>query len=465
MARSPSRSPSSPTILLALLASLAAGHPDALPTAAADSDSSPGALYSFHALGSGTTIALDGTFAVVGDPDAATVVVLRREGTTWRVDARLAPPEARNGSRFGEAVDVHRDRLVVGAPGEAAAYVYKRERGAWRLKDQLHSNPVYGTFGAEVDPDRDVLVVVATRVPPFDHGSVHVVVRSTAGWREETAFPLPPGRDTGRDVSLAGDLIAVAAPDDRAAGGTGGAVHLYRRTPLGVQVYPPIRDGVGVGALFGWAVALDGVCLAVGSPIGANGDRDGGGVYVYDVRDPHGPRFLRAHRAEEPRRGDLFGSALAASSGAIVVASVASGRVVPYVLADPARADGYPVVGGNLSRPYRYPASAAVAGDVVGVASAGALVAFPDADRDRLSDREERTVWRTDPRDADTDGDLWADGHEVDCGSSPTSPASTGVRCGPPSAAPFPLPLPVGVSRSAPAPGAEEPTAARPERT
>lgn len=52
----------------------------------------------------------------------------------------------------------------------------------------------------------------------------------------------------------------------------------------------------------------------------------------------------------------------------------------------------------------------------------GLLIDDADTDNDNLSDRDEVSIYATDPRKADTDGDSFADGDEVRQGFDPNGP-------------------------------------------
>lgn len=73
----------------------------------------------------GHAIAMDEDYLVVGAPgddergvDAGAAYVFARQGLTWVLQAKLAPAALQPGDAFGTAVDVKQGHIVVGAPGD-----------------------------------------------------------------------------------------------------------------------------------------------------------------------------------------------------------------------------------------------------------------------------------------------------------------------------------------------------------
>ena len=76
---------------------------------------------------------------VCGENSGAAYVYERDDTGGWGRAARLTPSECREGSFFGEQVDVHEGRIIISAsseffaaPKSNAAYIYERsDSGAW----------------------------------------------------------------------------------------------------------------------------------------------------------------------------------------------------------------------------------------------------------------------------------------------------------------------------------------------
>jgi hypothetical protein len=107
----------------------------------------------------GFSVALEGTTAVVGAIYATagpTVLVgavytfsnIDFAGAVWSNGQKLVPETKQAGMRFGYAVDIEGDKIMVGAPSTSSldgasnagqAFVYKRENGQWTWASGLNS--------------------------------------------------------------------------------------------------------------------------------------------------------------------------------------------------------------------------------------------------------------------------------------------------------------------------------------
>jgi choice-of-anchor B domain-containing protein len=99
----------------------------------------------------GAALAIHGDVAVFGAPgtgERAGAAYLFRRGSDgrWTQEARLTASDAQAGDRFGAAVAVLNDRVVIGAPAQAkargGAYLFVRENGAWRERSRLVARTV-----------------------------------------------------------------------------------------------------------------------------------------------------------------------------------------------------------------------------------------------------------------------------------------------------------------------------------
>jgi hypothetical protein len=207
----------------------------------------------------GNSVALSGDTLVVGAPAddvipfiTQAVYVFTRTGDTWSQQARLRASHPESQDRFGFSVALDGDTLVVGAPGE-------------------DSNATRTTNGNQVDNS-------AT-----DSGAVYVFTRTGTTWSQQAyikASNTGAGDRFGWKVALAGDTLAVSAPDEdsNSSGVNGnqannstadaGAVYVFTRTGTtwNQQAYikasnPDSLDVFGIGL----ALAGDGNTLAVGA--------------------------------------------------------------------------------------------------------------------------------------------------------------------------------------------------------
>lgn len=242
----------------------------------------------------GTGLAVSDGMLAVGAPakaGAAYVFVRGHDAATWTLDARFMGSKADAAQdRFGQAVAVDGDRLVVGAPGDSTAgagsgavYAYERRGDTWEERAFLKaSEPVAKTaFGSAVALRDDLLVVGAPA--RLDAGAVYVFGMDLATWTEHAQLTADGNADRfGTSVAIGEGFIAVGAPGEATgadANAARGAVFTYSGTAhtewTGTMMRSPDST---VGSLFGNYLASDGHDLAIGAP-GVARDADTG-VYV-----------------------------------------------------------------------------------------------------------------------------------------------------------------------------------------
>jgi hypothetical protein len=241
--------------------------------------SNPGADDEF-----GGSVAISGDTVVVGayrEESAATGVggnqndnsasmagaayVFGRSDTTWTQQAYLKASNAQVHGRFGIAVAVDGDTIVVGAFGEASS-----------------------TTGVNSTPNEEA----------GNAGAAYVFVRSGAqgapAWTQQAylkASNTGGGDQFGRSVAISGDTVVIGAPaeysaatgvngdgSDNSANGAGAAYAFVRNDTTWIQQAYLKAFNTGVGDSFGYSVAVEGNTIAVGAPqessaaTGFNGD-------------------------------------------------------------------------------------------------------------------------------------------------------------------------------------------------
>ncbi len=145
-------------------------------------------------VGFGTSVAVQGDVVVVGVPgmdeplpDTGAVIVYRRAGGTWLLEAQLESPEPKAGAQFGHSVSVDGEIIAVGAPapgplssnpGSGSVTVFRRIGDEWLGIEQLSDvQPEPGdSFGAAVDVDGERVMVGAPgdNVGEENAGSVRI---------------------------------------------------------------------------------------------------------------------------------------------------------------------------------------------------------------------------------------------------------------------------------------------------
>ena len=267
-----------------------------------------------------------GTLAVgaPGDFSAGThgaVHCFEREvAGAWDEVAVIAPWTSESGARFGSAIDLDGDDLIVGSPFSAAfgsfsgnAHVFERDaRGAWSETAELSSHytlPSGGLFGMAVAVRGDLAVVGAPYIGmQFVYGTAYVFDRVAGVWQadEQVYGPLPIPRDRfGTSIAMDDTRCYVGGTRDSPP-------------PFGLLSYFEVSAGdlVGVSAQigpsptlvdrFGGSVALDRGRLLVG----AFNQAETGAAYLYDVTAGE-PQLHATLLASDGAANDGFGQTTA----------------------------------------------------------------------------------------------------------------------------------------------------------
>lgn len=231
-------------------------------------------------LALGSAVAFDGTRIVIGAPGRAEypapgrVFVVERKGDAWVLGATIVSATTRERDRFGRAVAIDGDTLVVGS-------------------------------GAIFDPNSGGAIA---------HGNAQVFTRGDSGWTHMATLELPEVRsDENIDaIAVSGDVIAIGDPHRDLEGETddqrkswSGAVSLWERKQGAWVAAGEVRASdarelaASSQATFGDAIALAKGVLVVGArQADTFGVEMSGAAYVFErgadgwtevLRLPKGP--------------------------------------------------------------------------------------------------------------------------------------------------------------------------------
>lgn len=213
-------------------------------------------------------------------------------------------------ARFGHAIDMNDEFLVVGAPAlgialEGQVYVYRHNGTNWVFNAVLNARTEGSStdeYGYSVSLDDNVLVVGAPGV-----NKVFVYEYDDAWGDPETIAPDSTPARFGHSVSVhvTSDLEAefvVGAPgieNDPAAG----VVTIYEKqngtwSTTGTLIRETDKYGAHAGDRFGYAVALQYDTLAIGAP--------GDNFNKYGIQDSPTENEKPADSASPPRRGAVY---------------------------------------------------------------------------------------------------------------------------------------------------------------
>jgi hypothetical protein len=266
------------------------------------------------------------------------------------------------GDKFGHAVAMEGDTIVIGAPGEdssskdrnsdnnlrqdsGAAYVMVRRGASYEQVGYLKASTILedGALGTAVAIEDDVIAVGAP--DEAAGGSVYVFRRGTAGdWAFETRLTPSQAsseRRFGASLALRGGVLAVGAPGDDAFGTDSGAAYVY--TSNGTSWSAATRVGPDVPQplmWFGSGVAVQGDELFVGSTGESHDIYPRGAVHAF-VRDGDG--YDERQKIIDADRGplDFYGEAIVIDGDTLVIgapgasgAATGSGLIHVYMRTD-----------------------------------------------------------------------------------------------------------------------------------
>ena len=288
----------------------------------------------------GHSVDISGNFAVVGSYGLGAfnngqAYVFEKQGANWVQTQILQNSDNENYDRFGYAVAIGGDYIVIGAYGEdddvngnnnlsraGSAYIFKNNGGTWTQVQKIIASDRtdHDEFGWSVDIDGNTIIVGAHLEDEdesglnfiYHAGSAYVFELNvgTGVWTEtqkivassRTAdLTFPNGGNSGEDVSdLFGHSVAISGNylvvgslnhdwDETNTISTlnGGAVYVFEKNGgVWTEVQKIVNSDVHVSDRFGYSVAIDSNQIAVGtysqdySITGTNYMPNSGAVYV-----------------------------------------------------------------------------------------------------------------------------------------------------------------------------------------
>ena len=255
----------------------------------------------------GTQVAVDGDWIVSGAPRpylwnrsvlGATYVYHRQEDT-WQEYTVLNSPDEVLGDRFGSAVDVQGNRMIIGAQNEngtGAAYIYELQENTWQFQEKLTSPALSetGNFGALVAIDGETAIVGDPA-----NGDAYVFDLDGMTWNHTlTVGPVSAdGTNVHRTIDVDGDIIVIGDPN-RGSGLNDALTSIYMRSDNGWLLYDRLSSPLPGDGTFGLSVNAENHSIIV------TAYGDSGKAYVYSVGTP----------IPEPRTGLLLLGLLSLSS-------------------------------------------------------------------------------------------------------------------------------------------------------
>jgi hypothetical protein len=244
----------------------------------------------------GDTAAIAAPLADGNSNDEGAVYLFERAAGVWSERQRLSAPVLRTNVRFGSALALSGDLLLVGAPQTAvntvasagAAYLFRREQGAWVLSHSIFApETAPAQFGASVALGAGELLIAAPllRRPneaPFGRVYRYRCAASCTLVGTLEAPGAPAGAQFGGTLNVFGTRALIAAPFAIQGNQPGaGEVYRYEYVDRRWQLLETISSSdVQSNAAFGFALAQDAQSIASSSLLYARDNPAEGAVEV-----------------------------------------------------------------------------------------------------------------------------------------------------------------------------------------
>ncbi|MBI1825430.1 MAG: FG-GAP repeat protein [Planctomycetes bacterium] len=248
----------------------------------------------------GTSVAVNGSSAFLGAPGrvvsgtfnhVGTVYVARQNGTLWSIAQQLTPSDGVDGDQFGTSIAIDGAWAVVGAPGTniysgGSAYVYHYNGSSWVYSQTLipADNTTSDIVGTSVSISGTNMVIGAYGRQTYA-GGAYVYKLSGSTWISAQTLVAPDAAAYdffGYSTGISGNVIIVGAYGDDVFGSNSGSAYVYRNNGTSWSYSQKLTPSGGLaGDNFGWTVSIDGPDAVIGAP-----DRDelgasSGAAYVF----------------------------------------------------------------------------------------------------------------------------------------------------------------------------------------
>ena len=287
----------------------------------------------------GEDVSLDGDTIIVGawltdgvTADSGAAYVFTRSGTVWTQQAKLVASDGAADDRFGRAVSVNGDTVVVGArlddddgSSSGSAYVFVRGGATWSQQQKLTAPDATPSdyFGHAVSVESDTALIGA-----YGHdqgstvsGAAYVFVRSGSSWslQQELNATDETSGQFGKSVSLSGNTAVVG---DASHGGSEGAAYVFVRsgttwTEQDVLIAADRSPG-DYNDWLGGAVAVDGDVIVAGAKADEVHGTWSGSAYLFERS---GGAWNQADKVgpTDDAAGDNFGRAVSIEGDTAIV--------------------------------------------------------------------------------------------------------------------------------------------------
>jgi len=252
----------------------------------------------------GVSISISGNYAIVGasgDSDngdeTGSAYVFYKNSGTWELLDKLTAIDGAEGDKFGDAVSIYGDYLVIGAPYDdvngtwsGSIYIYHNISGSWELDSKITASvgASYDRFGNSVSIFGDYIIVGSMWDDYNGHsdtGSAYIIHNNSGNWEETQKITASDGNNNdhfGSSVSISTNYAVIGANNDLNSGErTGSAYIFYNNSGNWEEEEKILASDHDDDDRFGDSVSISDNHVIIGAWGDNNNGNHGGSAYLF----------------------------------------------------------------------------------------------------------------------------------------------------------------------------------------
>ncbi|MFK8012905.1 MAG: FG-GAP repeat protein [Marinicellaceae bacterium] len=274
----------------------------------------------------GSSVSLSGNRLLVGafndnNPNgrSGAAYIFDYNGNEWTMTQKIRDDIGDISSRFGIAVSLEGDRVLIGAAGSiGAAFIYELDGNTWLQKQEFFLNNSFSSsrFGSSVNLSSSRAIIGA----PSGKGFAHVYDFNGSTWNKiQTILPSDSTEADlfGHNVSVFGDSLLIGAPDND---DTGAVYQFTLDNNVWVQQQQILPDESAEFDAFSSSISLFGNRALVGAHLDDENGTDSGSAYIFDFDGSHWILTQKLF-ANDGQEGDYFGQNVSLFEGRALIGS------------------------------------------------------------------------------------------------------------------------------------------------
>lgn len=278
----------------------------------------------------GTSVAIQDNIIVTGavkDDDNGS-----NSGSAFILDAitgnqlhKLLPSDGAPGDRFGNAIDIDGDLVIVGSSrdddngaGSGSAYLFDSSTGLQIMKLLPDDGEPTDNFGFSIAIDNQLIAIGAHRSDDSGNASGSAYIfDATTGIQLHKLLPNNPAADDqfGYSIDIQNGIVAVGAINNANDGIHSGSAYLFDAI-TGIQIHKLYPTDRPIDAQFGSSIAIHNNTVAVGANHDSTNGTESGSAYLFDTITGNEVTKIIA---SDGSPSDFFGSSIALSDTLIAV--------------------------------------------------------------------------------------------------------------------------------------------------